>query len=119
MSYFGFNIRIPPVKAEDIPKTAFIPKYGLYEFKTMPFGLCKSPLTFQRFIELARSCLQWWTCVVYLDGIIVFSSTFDERINRVGEVINRLQQVTGKLEPEKCSLLQPNVRGLYIGFYLG
>ena len=47
-----------PVAKEDIPKTAFITKYGLYEFKTMPFGLKTAPQTYQRLMELALSGLQ-------------------------------------------------------------
>ena len=32
-----------PIKTEDIPKTAFVTKYGLFENTTMPFGLCNAP----------------------------------------------------------------------------
>ena len=34
-----------PVAKEDIPKTAFITKYGLYEIKIMPFSLKTAPQT--------------------------------------------------------------------------
>ena len=35
-----------PVRKEDIPKTAFVSKYGLHESTTMCFGLTNAPATF-------------------------------------------------------------------------
>ena len=32
-----------PVKREDVPKTAFVTRYGLFEFLAMPFGVCNEP----------------------------------------------------------------------------
>ena len=40
------------VAPEDRHKTAFITKYGLFEYTKMPFGLCNAPSTFQRCMEL-------------------------------------------------------------------
>lgn len=54
-----------PVNEDDIPKTAFVTKYGLYEFMTMPMGLCCSAATFQRMMEI---CIEWIT-VGYLFNI--------------------------------------------------
>ena len=34
------------VRDEDIPKTAFVTRYGAFEFLVMPFGLCNVPATF-------------------------------------------------------------------------
>ena len=65
-----------PVAEEDIPKTAFITKYGLYEFKTMPFSLKTAPQTYQRCMELALSGLQWTACLIYLDDVIVYGRLF-------------------------------------------
>ena len=61
-----------PVREEDIPKTAFITKYGLYEFTTMSMGLKNAPVTYQGLMELALAGLNWVTSLIYLDDVIVF-----------------------------------------------
>ncbi len=53
--------------------------------------------------------LQWHTCLIYLDDIIVFGSNFDEHMARVSEVLDRIQSSGLKLKPEKCHLLQTEV----------
>ena len=75
----------------------------------MPFGLCNSPVTFQRLMELVLHGLQWQTCLIYLDDVIVYASTFDEHIRRVDEVLRRIKEAGLKLKPEKCQLLRPDV----------
>ena len=61
-----------PVKSEDIPKMAFVTNNGLFEYTTMPFGLCNAPETFQRVMEIALPGLQWITCLIYLDDVLIF-----------------------------------------------
>ena len=72
-----------PVAEKDIPKTAFVTKYGLYEFTKMPFGLPTAPQTYEHLLELTLSGLQWSLCLIYLDDVIVFSHDFDEHIDRL------------------------------------
>ena len=76
-----------PVAEKDIPKTAFVTKYGLYEFTKMPFGLSTAPQTYEHLMELTLSGLQWSLCLIYLDDVIVFSHDFDEHIDRLDKVL--------------------------------
>jgi hypothetical protein len=101
-----------PVKREDIPKTAFVTKYGLFEFLTMPFGLCNAPGTFQRLMEIVLNGLQWSTCLIYLDDVIIYGRTFDEHMTRLRDVLDRVKNSGLKLSPPKCHLLEPEVRFL-------
>ena len=45
-----------PIREQDIPKTAFRMRWGLYEFLVMPFGFTNAPLQFMHMINdvLAR-----------------------------------------------------------------
>ena len=94
-------------------KSAFCTPNGLYQFKVMPFGLTNAPATFQRLMERILTGLQWQTCLVYIDDIIIFSKTFEEHITHLAEVFSRLKAAGLKLKPKKCSIFQAQVA--YLG----
>jgi len=48
-------------------------------------------------------------CLVYLDDIIVFGRTFEEQLERLGEVFSRLKAANLKLKPSRCFLCQRSV----------
>ena len=62
-----------PVSKEDIPKTAIITPFGLYEFLHMPIGLKNAVQAFQHLMDMACRCLNF--LFVYLDDILVASIT--------------------------------------------
>ena len=88
-----------PVAKEDKDKTAFaMLREGLYQYVTVPFGLCNAPTTFQRLIERTLAGLQWYIAVIYLDDIIAFSKTFDGPIDNLSRVFARLTKAGLKLK---------------------
>ena len=52
-------------------------------------------------------------CLIYLDDIIIFSSTFEEHIERLQAVFERLQEHNLKLKPSKYELFKERVS--YLG----
>ena len=66
-----------PVVDEDKEQTAFITRYGLFQFTRMPFRLSNSPATFQRVMHLVLSGLIWSVVIVYLDDINIVGATFE------------------------------------------
>ena len=97
------------VKESDVPKTAFVTKYGHFEYVSMPFGLTNAPATFQRVMELALNGLQWQICLIYIDDILIFSRNFDEHLDRLRQVVQRIKEAGLKLKPEKCQMFQEEV----------
>ncbi len=93
----------------DRAKTAFITRYGLYEYTRMPFGLCNAPSTFQRAMELVLRGLQWETLLIYLDDIIILGKGVDESLDRLETVCQCLFSYGLKLKPSKCHLLKEEV----------
>ena len=95
-------------------KTAFITSCsGLLQFEVMPFGLCNSPATFERLMERVLSGLQWQTCLVFLDDIIVYGTSFEQELQRLQTVFDRLREANLKLSPKKCDLFKHEVN--YLG----
>ena len=102
------------VEPADREKTAFATAHGLYQFRVMPFGLCNAPGTFQRLMEHVLAGLHWTSCLVYLDDIIIFSQTVSDHLQKLQEVLARLQKAGLKIKPSKCFLMQRSVH--YLGW---
>ena len=100
------------VHKDDQEKTAFCTSDGLFEFKVMPFGLCNAPATFQRLMDMILAGLQWTTCLVYLDDVIVLGRTFIEHLDHLEAVFSRLHEANLKLQPFKCNLCRAKVNFL-------
>lgn len=94
-------------------KTAFISSLGLFQFKVMSFGLCNAPATFERMMEKMLSGLRWTKCLVYIDDVIVFGKTFQEMLDNLGEVLERIKGYGLKLKPKKCKMFRKKVE--YLG----
>ncbi len=52
-------------------------------------------------------------CLIYLDDVIIFSKTFEEHLERLEAVFQRLHANGLKLKPSKCELFR--VRVTYLG----
>eukprot|EP00731_Ephydatia_muelleri_P029914 Em0021g437a len=78
------------MEPEHKEKTAFSTPFGTYQFKVMPFGLSNAPSTFQKLMEMVLAGLHWTTCLVYLDDIVIFSTTV-EQLSRLRDVLARLK----------------------------
>ncbi len=102
-----------PVAESDRPKTAFCTPFGLFEWNRMPFGLCNAPSTFQRLMQRIFGDQQCQSLLLYLDDIVVFSTTIEQHLERLGVVLGRLQHEGLKVKLSKCAFFQREVR--YLG----
>lgn len=91
---------------EDIHKTAFNVENGHYEFLRMPMGLKNSPSTFQRVMDNVLKDLQNEVCLVYLDDIIVFSTSLQEHILNLEKVFKKLRESNFKVQMDKSEFLK-------------
>ena len=105
-----------PMEAADQEKTAFTCHMGLYEFTRMPFGLCNAPATFQRSMTEALEGLLWKKCLVYIDDIIVFGDTYEQYMDNMQTILERLAEHGLTIKPEKCSFGQTEIK--YLGHIL-
>lgn len=106
----GYNqVQIHP---EHIHKTAFKTRYGHYEYRVMPFGLCNAPATFQRLMnDILRPFLDKFV-IVYLDDIMVFSPTLDQHHDHLQQVFNVLKKHQLYAALDKCEFYQTSTEFL-------
>jgi len=85
--YLGYNQIL--VHENDRNKTAFTTSWGTFHYAKMPFSLKNVGDTFQRAMDITFANEKDVFLVVYLDDLIVFSSSDDEHLHHLKIVFQR------------------------------
>jgi hypothetical protein len=79
------------IRPSDIPKTAFITRYGLYEFTVMSFGLMNVPAYFMYLMNSVFMDYLDKFVVVFINDILIYSYNEQDHEDHLRKVLQRLQ----------------------------
>ncbi|MBW0493921.1 hypothetical protein O181_033636 [Austropuccinia psidii MF-1] len=102
------------IKEGDEHLTAFRTKYGTYEYLVMPFGLTNAPASLKNLVNDIFADFLDFVFVVYLDDIMVFSSSEEEHVKHVASVLQRLRDNNFLSKASKCVFHSSSVE--YLGY---
>lgn len=100
------QIRVHP---DDTHKTAFVTRYGHYEFTVLPFGLTNAPATFS---TLMQSVLHEYLdkfVVVFIDDILIYSKDEKEHERHLRLVLDVLRKERLYAKKSKCEFVKREV----------
>lgn len=99
-----------PIRSSDIPKTAIITPFGLYEYTKLGFGFKGAPQTYQRFMDSILRDFDFAFC--YLDDVLLASNSPEQHRQHLELILNKFLEFGIKLNLDKCVFGQPNVNFL-------
>ncbi len=105
-----------PIDPRDRDKTTFTSHFGTYRFKRMPFGLRNAPATFQRAIDMILFRVKWPHCLVYLDDVVVFSTSVQDPVAHLDNILGLLGSAVFSLKLKKCDFFTRSVN--YLGYVI-
>lgn len=108
-----------PVANEHRKFLRFCFRGNLFEFTSMPFGLCTAPITFTKLLKPVVQKLrsQGIILVIYLDDILIIAKT-EKQCERHAFVVRCLLESLGFLISENKSQLKPVQRCTFLGFII-
>ncbi|KAK3517553.1 hypothetical protein QTP70_012624 [Hemibagrus guttatus] len=104
------------IRKGDEWKTVFHMTHGHYEYCVMPFGLTNAPAVFQALINEVFRDLLGKGVIAYIDDILVYSTSMEEHVRQVREVLARLQRHHLYVKMEKCEFHRSTVT--FLGYVI-
>src|SRR5665213_500421 len=101
---------------EATERSAFITKFGHYEYLRMSFGLCNAPATFQAAMDELFEDMIGHGVIVYIDDINVYAETFEEHNRLLKEVLRRIRTAHMWIKPSKYFIAMCKIA--YLGFII-
>uniref|UniRef100_A0A3B1ITQ0 Gypsy retrotransposon integrase-like protein 1 n=1 Tax=Astyanax mexicanus TaxID=7994 RepID=A0A3B1ITQ0_ASTMX len=99
-----------PLHPDSCKLTTFITPFGRFSFKRLPFGITSAPEIFQRKMKETLQGLEG--VEVFMDDILIHAATMEEHDRRLEMVMQRIETAGMKLNREKCSIRQNELRFL-------
>ena len=100
-AFSGYNqISMDP---NDQEKTSFVTAQGSYCYRVMPFRLKNAGATYQRLVNRMFQKQIGATMEIYIDDMLVKSTTTDLHIAHLSEAFQILRNYNMKLNPAKCA----------------
>jgi GGDEF domain-containing protein len=90
------------IRPEDIPKTTFVTRYGQYEFTVVSFGLTNAQAYFINMMNKVFMDELDKFVVVFIDDILIYSSTAEEHEQHLRVVLEKLRQNQLYAKFSKC-----------------
>jgi hypothetical protein len=90
------------IRASDIPKTAFITQYGLYEYTVISFGLTNAPAYFMYLMNKVFMEYLDKFVVVFIDDILIFLKNEEEHGKHLCLVLQKLRENQLYAKLNKC-----------------
>ena len=90
------------IREQDIPKTAFTTRYGLYEYTVMSFGLTNAPAYFMNMMNKVFMEFLDKFVVVFIDDILVYLKNEEEHKEHLRLVLGKLREHQLYTKFSKC-----------------
>ena len=90
------------IRLEDIPKTTFFARYGLYEYLVMSFGLTNAPAYFMYLMNSIFMPELDKFVVVFIDDILIYSENEADHAEHLRVVLSILREHKLYTKFSKC-----------------
>lgn len=106
-----------PLHQDSRPKTAFrVPGRGLFQYCSMPMGLCNSASTLSKLMDTIFGCQYEPQIFVYLDDVIIATESFEEHLKLIALVSKKLKEANLTINLEKSKFCRQSIK--YLGYIL-
>ena len=102
--YLGFyQIEVDSKSCE---KTAFVMKYGTYQYNRLSMSLCNSPATFQHLVDIIFAGSLRNYMVTYINNLNIYSKMNNDHFQYLRKVFKWIHLAGLLLNPEKCEFFK-------------